>query len=261
MSDPKDDESEPAAERGGADGGMEFFVGYFPMTARQSRFSWTMAAIGLALVLGAGATIAIGQTGAGAGLSPFHPASVRGLLLDRPYPMLRTRDDDGAIHHVLLVRGGKFVWDAPPAAVGRVIELSGGLLERDGHRMLEVYSREDGDDAPGVELEVATTSLGEVELVGEIVDSKCYLGRMRPGGGRTHRACAQLCIAGGIPPVLVTHDAHGGTTHYLLASVDGGPVAREVLPYVAEPVRVHGRLERTADLYVLRIDPATIERR
>jgi len=40
---------------------------------------------------------------------------------------------------------------------------------------------------------------GEFDLVGEIVDSKCYFGNMNPGNGKVHRDCAVRCMSGGIP--------------------------------------------------------------
>ena len=45
-----------------------------------------------------------------------------------------------------------------------------------------------------------------VTLKGEIIDPKCYLGAMKPGGGKTHKACAMRCIAGGIPRRQTGHD-------------------------------------------------------
>jgi hypothetical protein len=36
----------------------------------------------------------------------------------------------------------------------------------------------------------AAVDLGEVQLTGEIVDSKCYFGVMNPGNGKVHRDCA-----------------------------------------------------------------------
>ena len=60
------------------------------------------------------------------------------------------------------------------------------------------------------------TELGEVTIIGEIVDSKCYLGVMNPGRTKVHRDCATRCISGGIPPMLVTADAT-----YLLVGTDG----------------------------------------
>jgi hypothetical protein len=84
---------------------------------------------------------------------------------------------------------------------------------------------------------------------------------MRPGVGHGHRACAQLCILGGIPPVLVTIGADGRETHYLLASTAGAKVNVAVAPFAAEPVEVRGRLVRRGDLNVLHVDPAEIRRR
>ena len=41
---------------------------------------------------------------------------------------------------------------------------------------------------------------------GEIVDSKCHLGVMKPGEGPTHRDCAVRCLLGRIPPMFVAHN-------------------------------------------------------
>jgi hypothetical protein len=41
--------------------------------------------------------------------------------------------------------------------------------------------------------QVAPKNLGEFDLVGEIVDSKCYLGNMNPGNGKVRRDCAVRC--------------------------------------------------------------------
>jgi hypothetical protein len=84
---------------------------------------------------------------------------------------------------------------------------------------------------------------------------------MKPGGGKTHKACAALCIAGGVPPMLVTRFAGGGETFYLLVAADGGAANEIALPLVGEPVEASGRLERSGDLSVLRIEPNGLRRR
>src|SRR5690349_19376703 len=71
-----------------------------------------------------------------------------------------------------------------------------------------------------------------VSLRGEIVDSKCFLGAMRPGNGKTHKACAMLCIAGGVPPMFVTRDSAGREEYYLLAGPDGGPAPSDVVRFL-----------------------------
>ena len=95
---------------------------------------------------------------------------------------------------------------------------------------------------------------------------------MKPGGGKTHKACAALCISGGIPPMFVTRDGNGQETFYLLTTAastrahepsmaDRGPANRLVLPFVGEAVEVEGRLERHGDLRALAIQPGGIRRR
>ncbi|MEY4510457.1 MAG: hypothetical protein RLZZ450_2579, partial [Pseudomonadota bacterium] len=140
---------------------------------------------------------------------------------------------------------------------------SGLLLERDGIRLLEVAKVEPQPGSGENHALLATSSLverGRVTLRGEIVDIKCWLGRMKPGDGRTHRACAQFCIAGGIPPVLVTRDQAGVERRYLLTSPEGGAINDAVLPYVAEVVEVDGSLETAPGMSFLRLDPALIRR-
>lgn len=241
----------------------EFFVGYFETPRGLTRFALGAAALLLVIFGVVAASAALLERAPGA--AHQRNASMTGRMIAAPYGMVRY-EDEGHVRHVLLVRGGKF--GAPARDIERldaeVVTVQGLALERDGRELLELHaSIAEGelDEATRARLDaVPTEDLGEVSVEGEIVDSKCYYGRMRPGGGRTHRACAQLCIAGNIPPVLVTHDAAGHATHYVLASLANGSVAREVLPFVAEPVRVRGRLFRTADLLVLRLDPSTISR-
>src|SRR4030095_6015081 len=100
-------------------------------------------------------------------------------------------------------------------------------------------------------------SLGKQTFVGEIVDSKCYLGVMNPGALTPHRACAIRCISGGIPPVLLVRQEDGSATYLLLVSADGKPVNQHVLDIIAEPVEITGEVERQGDLLILRADPAT----
>jgi hypothetical protein len=104
------------------------------------------------------------------------------------------------------------------------------------------------------------TMLGEQTLVGEIVDSKCYLGVMNPGALTPHRACAIRCISGGIPPVLLVRQKDGPVLYFLLVARDGRPVNKHVLDIVAEPVQITGQVERQGELLILRADPATYRR-
>src|SRR5262249_17489064 len=105
-----------------------------------------------------------------------------------------------------------------------------------------------------------TIPLGSQTVVGEIVDSKCFLGVMNPGRLTPHRACAIRCISGGIPPVLLVRQKDGSVNHLLLVSDKGKPVNQQVLDLVAEPVEITGEVERQGELLILRADPATYRR-
>jgi len=54
----------------------------------------------------------------------------------------------------------------------------------------------------------AAVAMGERTLRGEVIDPKCYIGAMKPGGGKTHKACAE-CFS--IRPLLVLKQQQ----HYL----------------------------------------------
>src|SRR5262249_5248094 len=98
-------------------------------------------------------------------------------------------------------------------ASNREATIQGTLIRRDGRQLIEV-------DAPialhdHVAAEPEPVALGRFTLAGEIVDSKCYFGVMNPGESRVHRACAELCLRGGIPAVFVVRDRTGNSAYLL----------------------------------------------
>ncbi len=84
-------------------------------------------------------------------------------------------------------------------------------------------------------------------LLGEIVDTKCYLGAMKPGRGKAHRGCASLCISGGIPAALLVRTEDGKRELVHLVDLGGRPLGREILDWVGQPVEVTGFLHRQDD--------------
>jgi hypothetical protein len=248
----------------------DFFVGYLPLPPRLKHFLLGTATALTVLVVLAALVLARSTQGASRGHFAFAQSrGVLGVFSALPTPVLWTLDPaaPSGVRGTLLVRQGKFGLSAKAAELdGHAVRVDGASIERDGQRMLELSAMPVLADAelPAAQrsqiMARSSAQLGETSLVGEIVDSKCYLGRMRPGDQRTHRACAQLCIAGGIPPLLVVHDAHGAERSYLLAARDGGPIFQAILPFVAEPVRISGSVTRDGDTLVLRTDVAHIER-
>ena len=81
-------------------------------------------------------------------------------------------------------------------------------------------------------------------------------GRHAPGDGLAHKACANLCISSGAPPIFVTAEegAVAGETFLLMADEDGGPLPDNFGDYVAVLVELEGEVERLDDLLVFKVD-------
>ena len=56
------------------------------------------------------------------------------------------------------------------------------------------------------------------------MDTKCFLGVMRPATGKVHRGCAVRCLSGGAPPALLVRDEQGNGVALLLASLNDQPL-------------------------------------
>lgn len=244
----------------------ELYVGYLPVPARQQRF--LRIAVPAALWAMAIASFVIARSQRDPGPAVWDDAKARtftGIVAARPYPMLYADDrGDGNPGILLLVEVGKHGGQRAAPVDGKRATISGWLIHRDGRQMLEM---EPGDAAikpePAgrgrVDLPPAR-SLGRVTLRGEIVDSKCFVGVMKPGEGKTHKECATLCISGGLPPMLITRDAGGTTTYYLLTDPSGGPLDRAAFPLIADPVELSGDLELQGGLLRLRVAAHDIHR-
>ncbi len=247
-----------------------FYVGYLPLPRRHLAF----LRIAIPVILW-GMTVSAGviawQLRAG-GDGVWDTATERtwtGVVHLAPYPWIEIESGpDGTPGALPVVRTGKHgAQERLGPFAGQRVTLTGFALNRDGREMIELA---DADDAIATVAEAAPTltartpisqSLGDVLIEGEIADYKCYLGAMRPGSGKAHQACAELCIAGGIPAVLIFPGA-GGPQHHLLAAPDGTSAADLVADHIGIPVTVGGQLERLpGGLTVLRIDPDALSRR
>lgn len=254
----------------------DFFIGWLRMPRSHARRAWTF--VGITVTVGAivAAMIAAFQQHPGRGeWEPSNVVQFDGYLLARPYAMLLVpAAPTGPERTVLLVEEGKFGAAARVATLlknrpeGLPVRVRGTLIRREDRFMVELLA----DDLALRALSPAeTASLGpipspaapgrdRVTLRGEMVDSKCFLGAMRPGGGKTHKACAALCIAGGIPPMLLTTDSTGKHVYYLLAGPDGGPAPGDVVRFLGDEVTVTGTVETCGDLPIVRVNAADIRR-
>jgi len=249
-------------------GKPEFYIGYAEHAPASSRpFLRGVVVTLVVLFAGLGAWIVSDLPSYGPGVFEYlELREFTGVLREAPVPHLEVSRGGTPVSGIpdvsryLLVDLGKSGAAARVAGGdGRTVRLTGTLVYSDGHTMIELSEDEPEWLTEGAGAARTPVSLGRLSLTGEIVDSKCFLGVMKPGRLGTHKACATRCIAGGIPPILIVQDADR-LVQLVLVGADGEPVNDAVLELIAEPVRVTGEVERHGDLLVLRADPETIER-
>lgn len=234
------------------------FIGWAKTPAADRRF-FLRAGIGLttaSAVLGFG--LAALQQPPGTG--QWDPDAVRewrGIVSAEPYAMLRTLDLGGGPRTALLSCLGKCGVAARIGSLtGQAVVVKGSLIQRGRHSMIAVdeqgdwIRRLDGTIADPALHFPSHQPLGEVHLIGEILDSKCWFGAMRPSSGKVHKACAALCIRGGIPPAFFARGpANQGVLMIMMTG--GRPHGPTLLELVADPVRVSGRVLQMGDLLLL----------
>ena len=151
------------------------------------------------------------------------------------------------------------------ALAGQAAVVKGSLNQRGTHSMIAVdelgdWIRLDSKAAPDAGLAFpAGLPLGDVSLAGEILDSKCWFGAMRPADGKVHKACAALCIRGGLPPAFIARGSNGQDALMILTE-RGRAHGTGLLSLVADPVHISGSVQRVGDLLVLDAPLAQIRR-
>lgn len=248
----------------------DFYVGYESRAPRSlTRFVRGVVAL---LILG-GLLMAVVLAWA---QQPFDPGTFEfgqirqfeGVLLEDPIPVLVVERpehyglDRGSSPRLLLVSRGKFGAARLVAGMnGTRMVVTGTLIHRGTDAMIELVPGSIQPAHAGTRAEAGgVLDLGRHTLEGEIVDSKCYLGVMKPGRKKTHRACAARCISGGIPPILRVETDSGKPLHLVLVGLDGSSINEQILTYVAEPVSITGRVGRIGEQWVLYADPSSIRR-
>ena len=136
--------------------------------------------------------------------------------------------------------------------------LKGSLIYNRGQSMIELEAgslRLLGTKKGAVPSKEEKQKLGKIRLRGEIVDSKCYLGVMKPGLRKIHRSCAIRCISGGIPPLFVVSTKEGQERSFILLSEQGQAVNQHVLKFIAKPMEISGYVEKKGDFFILKANP------
>ncbi len=244
-----------------------FFVGYLAIPTGLRLF---LFAVGIGLIgFFAAASLLTGATqnnpGDGAFRNDYGRQTVTGVLELRPYPLLRVTEGSKRVpagHTIMLVAGGKRgLMERAAELDDKLVTASGILLARGDLDMMQVRGGKRGlaaADGETPELR-ASEPLGRWRLAGEICDGKCLAGAMRPGRGLAHKACANLCLIGDIPPVLALTGPVEGQMFMLIGGPDGGPMPPEMLHQTSVLVEMEGRVMRRGDLLIFHADPATLK--
>ncbi|MEO1038115.1 MAG: hypothetical protein AAFX09_01110 [Pseudomonadota bacterium] len=245
--------------------GKSFFIGYAPLPSVDRR---SLVFGSAAVIAGAGGLAwAMGSKQAGAGFGAWDmgtQVALTGYVQVEPYAAIRVVEE-GAVRTVLLGCETKCGARARLEEIGfnnGAATVRGTLMQRGRYRMLATGTGSDWITSAEISPAPAPVAerLGAATLRGEILDSKCWFGAMRPNEGLSHKACATLCIANGVPPYFGVRDASGNEQALMLTDLEGRSVIAHILPYVAEPVELVGELVRFDDLVQFRIDPAQINR-
>lgn len=220
----------------------DFFIGYAGTPLRLRRFLRYVVGGILLLSIASAAFMASHQRDPGDGQWKPERREFTGTLIMTPYPMLHLEDGGGTL---LLVGVGKVAAELPADVdVASKVRARGTILQRGTLRILELDSALEILSA-GAALVSRTVDSQPRRYRGEIIDPKCFAGAMKPGTGKTHKACAALCLRGGIPPAMVTDEGDV----FVVTGVSVDALGR----IVGEPIEVQGRRSRIGGLRLLEV--------
>jgi hypothetical protein len=230
----------------------DFFVGWagrLPV----DHAAWVRSAVATttACFLFAGLLLSRAQDDPGGGTGAATEVTLDGVLAALPYPTLTMHAAGGEAGHTILLSGaGKTGPEFDVALDGHTVRVTGYMLSRGALEMLQVTEKPRRADA---DLPAAPAEdLGRWRITGEICDGKCLAGAMRPGSGIVHRACANLCVTGSVPPVFVATGPVEGRTHMLLADPGGGPLGERFRNLTALHVTLEGIVEQRGSLLIFK---------
>lgn len=231
----------------------EFYIGYRKVAPQNtSRFVARMA---VAFVLVATClSFAFGalQNPPGDGHFAFGTVeSFEGQLLEGASMQYVAIQDRGESRLAILVNQGKHgIPDYAREAINHRVRFDATRIERDGVLMLELSGRDRFEVLDKVFIKVNTPIIPPTTLVGELVDTKCYLGVMNPGQGKVHRGCAAECLRGGVPPGLLVRN-EGGVARVVLVGAAPGTIDPE---WAGRMLEISGAVRDTGEFTVIRAD-------
>jgi len=242
----------------------EFYIGYEAEMPRglDSRIRRTAVAVLLIGLVVSSMLVFAHRRSADATFEYGRERVFEGRLIEFPYPALLVSGAHAPTSYWLVGPGKHGAAGLVAGRDGAIVRITGSLIEREHDHMIELRSLAmvTGVTLPAVE---PLRSLGPIVLSGEIVDSKCHLGVMKPGEGPTHRDCAVRCLLGRITPMVAASSKAPGPKglHGRLALVDpaGRAFDAPLDALVGRPVVIRGELLSRGPLRFLATTPAAIQ--
>ena len=77
-------------------------------------------------------------------------------------------------------------------------------------------------------------------IIGEVVDTRCYIGDDQDQKGAKHKACAEMCAKGGAALAILQEKT--STLYLIMPKEDGGNPNTEFIPFLAKSVLVSGKV-------------------
>ncbi|MBE8163098.1 MAG: hypothetical protein HAW63_03840 [Bdellovibrionaceae bacterium] len=245
-----------------------FFVGYLALPKKYSRFlklflPFLFVAL---LVLSYVLSSYKNAPNKGKGWDPTGKTAitVKAWLLTKPYVLARFKHQSKVYTAILTAMDKRGIKNRVKGLHNQWVKLTGIMTHYEGRFVFNIL---DGKEAivalktkPTISKTIFKKSFGLKTLQGEVIDPKCYVGAMKPGLGKTHKACATLCIKGGIPPALLVQDQLFKERFYLLLDENGQAVLESILPFVGDQVQLQGEVQRWGDLWFYKMKKNSIKR-
>jgi hypothetical protein len=236
-----------------------FFVGWSGLPRGLRRFVLVVLAVLIVSEAGLATGLYMAQPARGTGAwDPSGEWEITGVLVTRPYPMLRVpaaAARPAAL--VLLVDEWKFGASlGPDLGEGDLVRATGYAIRRGDMTVLQLDRGlvRVARAAPAPALRLA----GERSFVGEIVDAKCWTGAMQPGDGKAHAGCGSLCLLGGVPALFITTADDGIARWYIIADEGGGSLGEGLRARIGERLTLHGTVYDAPDLREFRVSAAAL---
>ncbi len=244
-----------------------FFVGYLSVPEGLKLF--LIATVALLLGCFAALALTIGGTqddpGDGAFRFDWGRQTLIGILEASPYPIVHVTKGTKRIptgSTVLLSGNGKRgVQSRTTPLDGELVEISGVAIKRGNIEMLQLRGGRNGIKKVAGSVQMPSSKLlGRWRLSGEICDGKCFTGTMRPGRRLSHKACANLCLINGAPPIFVSSAPVNGTRFFLLVNSEGEALDNKFFHHVAQFISLEGTVEKRGNLHLLKADLSSLKR-